>query len=87
MSRIMGWVGHVARETKMHRNYVENPERKRPLGRRMCRRDDNINMDVKYGMRVWAESNWLRLGSSGDLLWRQQWIKRCHKRWEIDLTC
>jgi len=31
----------------VHRTLVGKPEGKRPLGRSMCRREDNIKMDLK----------------------------------------
>jgi hypothetical protein len=43
---------------------VGKPERKRPLGRPIRRRVDNIKID---GM-VWTGSIWLRIGTSGGLL-------------------
>jgi hypothetical protein len=48
-SRRMRWAGHVAR-MRENRNacklLVEKPERKRPLGRPICRWVDNIKMDL-----------------------------------------
>jgi hypothetical protein len=42
--------GHIARREEMGNGYralVVRPEVKRPLGRRRCRREDNIKMSVK----------------------------------------
>jgi hypothetical protein len=49
-SRRMRWAGHVARMGKgrgVYRVLVERPEGKRPLGRPMCRWEDNIKMDLR----------------------------------------
>jgi hypothetical protein len=49
-SRIMRWVGHVARKREKrnaHRILVGNPEGKRPLGRSKRRWEDNIEMDLR----------------------------------------
>jgi hypothetical protein len=45
----MGWLGNVARVGKMRNAYkilVGRPEGKRPRGRRTCRWEDNIRMDL-----------------------------------------
>ena len=49
-SRRMRWEGHVARMGERrcaYRILVGKPERKRPLGRPRCRREDNIKMDLQ----------------------------------------
>ena len=49
-SRIMRWVGHVARVGKrrsVYRVLVGKPEVKRPLGRLRRRWEDNIKMDLQ----------------------------------------
>jgi hypothetical protein len=49
-SRTMRWAGHVARmgeERGVHRVLVRNPEGKRPLGRPICRWEDNVKMDLQ----------------------------------------
>jgi hypothetical protein len=46
---------------------IKKPEGKRPLGRTRCRCEDNIKMDLKYGVRMTGIFS-LRLGSSGLLL-------------------
>jgi hypothetical protein len=73
-SRRMRWAGHVARmgETRnAYRILVRKLEGKRPLGRPRRRWVDNIKMDLReigwVGM-VWTGSNWLRIGTSGELL-------------------
>jgi hypothetical protein len=46
----MRWAGHVARmgeERDVYRVLVGKPEEKRPLGRPMCRWEDNIRMDLQ----------------------------------------
>jgi hypothetical protein len=50
-----------------YRILMENPERKRPLGRPRRRWVDNIKMDLRDGM-VGIGSLWLRIGTSGGLL-------------------
>ena len=43
-----------------------NTEGKRPLGRRRCRWEDNIKMDLQeVGGGVWTGSSWLRIGIVG----------------------
>ena len=49
-SKRMRWVGHVARmgeKMGRYRLIVRKPEGKRPLGRTMCRWEDNIKMDIQ----------------------------------------
>ena len=49
-SRIVRWVGHVARmgcRRGVYRVRVGNPQRKRPLGRPRRRWEDNINLDLQ----------------------------------------
>jgi hypothetical protein len=51
-------VGHVARmgeERGVYRVLVGKPEGKRPLGRPICRWEDNIKMDVGGGCGDWME--------------------------------
>jgi hypothetical protein len=48
-SRRMRWAGHVARmreERSVHRVLVGKPEEYRPLGKPICRWEDNIKMDL-----------------------------------------
>jgi hypothetical protein len=48
-SRRMRWVGHVAcmgEERKLYKVLVGKPGGKRPLGRRRCRWEDGIRMDL-----------------------------------------
>jgi hypothetical protein len=60
-SRIMKWVGHVARMREgrgVYKVLVEKAEGNRPLGRTRRRWDDNIKMDfqeVKCGGKDWIE--------------------------------
>jgi hypothetical protein len=49
-SRIMRWVGHVARMGEKRVSYrilVGRPEGRRPLGRPRCRWENNIKMDLQ----------------------------------------
>jgi hypothetical protein len=46
---------------------VDKPERKRPLGRLRHRWKNNIKVDLKYGVKVWTGSIWLRIRTSGGL--------------------
>jgi hypothetical protein len=42
---------------------------KRPLGKRRLRWEDGIRMDLReIGWGVWIGFNWLRIGTSGELL-------------------
>ena len=51
----------------VYRVLVEKPDRMRPLGRRRCRREDNIMMDFQeVGCR---NMEWLELAQDGDR-WR-----------------
>jgi hypothetical protein len=46
----MAWMGHVERLGEMRNVYkilFGKPERKRPLGRRRRRREDNIKIDLR----------------------------------------
>ena len=47
---------------------VRKHERKRPLGRRRRRWEDNIKMDLKEIGWEWSRLIWLRIGKSGGLL-------------------
>jgi hypothetical protein len=58
----MRWAGHVARmgeKRNAYRILVGKPQGKRPLGRPRYRWDDNIKMDLRYGMK------WYGLDRSG----------------------
>jgi hypothetical protein len=49
-SRRMRWAGHVARMgvgSSVYRIFMRKPEGKRPLGRPMCRWEDNIKMSLQ----------------------------------------
>jgi hypothetical protein len=54
-----------------YRILVGKPEGKRPLGRPRRRWVDNIKMDlgeIEWDGMVWTGSNWLRIGTSGEIL-------------------
>jgi hypothetical protein len=61
-SRRMRWAGHESRMGEgigVYRFLVGRPERKRPMGRRRHRREDNNKMDLReIGI---DEANWIRL--------------------------
>jgi hypothetical protein len=61
-SRRMWWVEHVARMGEgrgVYRVLVGRPEGKGPLGRRRCRWEDNIKMDLReIGI---DGANWIQL--------------------------
>jgi hypothetical protein len=69
-SRIMRWVGHVARigeDRGVHRLLVGKLEGKRPLWRPRCRWKDNIKMDLqKVGGGC---GDWMELAQNRDR-WR-----------------
>jgi hypothetical protein len=50
----------------VYRLLVRKPERKRPLGRRRRRCEDNIKMDFQeVGCGLWTGLIWLRIGRCG----------------------
>jgi hypothetical protein len=59
-------------ETKnAYRILVGKPEGKIPLGRPRRRWVDNIKIDLRkigWDGNVWTGANWLRIGTSGELL-------------------
>jgi hypothetical protein len=60
-SRRMRLVLHVARISEKkdaYRVLVVKPEGKRPLGRRRCRLEDNIKLDIRE--IEWGGMNWIR---------------------------
>ena len=68
-ARRMRWVGHVAsmgKRTGAYRGLVGKPERKKELGRRRNRWDDNIKMDLQeVGWGTLTGLIWLRTGTGG----------------------
>jgi hypothetical protein len=69
-SRIMRWVGHVARMGEgrgVYRVLVGKTEGKRPLGRPRRRWEDNIRMDLQE-VGSWCE-DWIGLVQNRDR-WR-----------------
>jgi hypothetical protein len=71
-SRMMRWVGHVARmgeERNVYRVLMGKPEGKRPLGRPRRIWEDGIRMDLReIAGGVWIGSSWFRIGTGGGLL-------------------
>jgi hypothetical protein len=54
----------------VYRVLVGRPECKRPLGRPRCRWEDNIKIYLReIGIDGATGFGWLRIGSSGRLLW------------------
>jgi hypothetical protein len=56
-------------EENAYRNLVETPEEKPPLDRPSRILEGNIKMDLKQDGRMLSGFSWLRVGSSGMLLW------------------
>jgi hypothetical protein len=53
-------------EERCNRVSVGRPEGRKPLGRRRCRWEDNIKMDLqKVGWGVWTGLSWLRIVTGG----------------------
>jgi hypothetical protein len=71
-SRIMRWVGHVARMGEgrnVYRVLVGKPEGKSPLERPRRRWENGIKMDImEIVWGVWSGFIWLRIGTVGGLL-------------------
>jgi hypothetical protein len=68
-SRRLRWARSIARMGKLRNAYnilVGKPEGKRPLGRLMCRWEDNIRTDLRE--IGWEDVNWMRLAPD-----RGQW--------------
>jgi hypothetical protein len=68
-SRRMRWTGHVAcmeEERKLYKVLVGKPKRRRPLGRRRCRWEDGIRMDLRE--TGWEDVEWVQLAQD-----RGQW--------------
>jgi hypothetical protein len=60
--------GIYTSDNKAHEILVGGLERKRPLGRPMCRKDKN-NMNLKgTRMKAWIGYIWLRTGISGGFM-------------------
>jgi len=58
----MGGVYSTYRERGAYRVLLRKPEGKRPLGRRRCKWDDNIMMDLQeVGWGSWTGLIWLRI--------------------------
>jgi hypothetical protein len=69
-SRRMRWAGHVARiGDRTDGVLVGRPKGRRPLGRPMHRRENDIKMDIQeVGWGAWTGLLWLRVGTGGGLL-------------------
>jgi len=67
----MRWVGHVASMGERRGGYrilVEQPKGTTPLGRPICRWEENIKtvlQEIGWGVSVWIGLFWLRLGTNG----------------------
>jgi alkylated DNA nucleotide flippase Atl1 len=59
----MRWAGHVAHMGECG-DLVGKPEGKRPLGKSMCRSEDNIKMDLQE-LVIRTGLSWLRIGTGG----------------------
>jgi hypothetical protein len=46
MEEVASYVARMGQGRKVYKVLVEKPEGKRPLGRRKCRREDGIHMDL-----------------------------------------
>jgi hypothetical protein len=71
IKRRIRWAGHVAWMWKARGAYrvlVEEPERKKPLGRLRRRWKDNIKTDVKSVGRALTGLMWLRVRIRGGVL-------------------
>jgi len=64
----MRWAGHTAQmdEMKNAYNFVVKPGGKRPVGECSCRWKDKM---ILQGMTMWTGFIWLRIETSGGLLW------------------
>jgi hypothetical protein len=82
-ARRMRWAGHVARMGEVRGAYiilVGWPEGRRPLGTPRRRWKDNINWILgKWGLGMWIGLIWLRVGTSGGVLWTRWWTFGFHK--------
>ena len=69
-SRRMRWAAHVVRREEgrgVHKVLVGKPEGKRPLGRQIRRREDNIKMDLQEVGRSCGD--WMELAQDRDRWW------------------
>ena len=67
-SRRMRWAGHVTRMEGrgVHKDLVGKPKGKRPLGRPICRWENNIKMDLEEVGRGCGD--WMELAQDRDRL-------------------
>jgi hypothetical protein len=66
----MRWTGHEAHMSEIRNSYkilVGNPERKRPHGRRRCKWEDNIRVDVRKIQ--WEVVDWIHMTQDRDRWW------------------
>jgi hypothetical protein len=59
---------HKTNHTDAHRILRRNPEERDPLHKPWRKREDNIKLDLKQGVRVWTASAYLWIKSSDCLL-------------------
>jgi hypothetical protein len=53
-------VARIGEGRTVHRVFMGKPEEKRPLGRRKCRWEDGIKMDLRE--IGWGSVDWIQLG-------------------------
>jgi hypothetical protein len=68
MRHFMRWVGHVMCMGKMRNAYkilVEKPDGNRPLGKPVCKWEDNIRNDLRE--TGWEGVDWIHLAQDKDM--------------------
>jgi hypothetical protein len=71
-------------EREVLRDLVQKLEGKDHYLKPICGCDNNIKMDLKMWVgRTWTGLMWLRIKTSGGLLWTRIWIFGFHKMWGI----
>jgi hypothetical protein len=71
MMRRAGNVTRTGAKRNAYRIFVRKPGGKRSLGRPRRRWEDNIKMDLRKDRMIWTGLIWLRIRTSGVLLWTQ----------------
>jgi hypothetical protein len=78
----MRWAGYVAGKGEKRNAYtilMEKPDWKRSLGRPRRMWADIIKMNLRENGMIEIGLIWLRIGTSGGLLWTQKWTFGFHK--------